>query len=221
MTDDDPFKIYPPKITMPKIKAGLGASTIETILSSGTVSNALAQSLVDKADPIARSIVDKNRTIIADAVISGLPYGVVGTLAAIGTYYFAPDNVWYKAAGYGAASLLYATSAWMSFSQMRSDKPAAAPTAPLSPTVQSAVDQASTAIVAAATPKVQAIIDNEKARLAAATQQGIPWVAVAFVGAAATYFLIPDEKNLYKFLGYGGSAVVSAVGTYLGLEALK
>lgn len=69
-------------------------------------------------------------------------------------------------------------------------------------------------IVQEADPATRALIRDERNRLAEALIGGIPFAAGSAIGAAGTYFLVPDGANLAKFAGYGASAAALLVGAW-------
>ena len=189
-------------------------------LLSKSSSDTLAASVISKADPMVRDIIAKNRILIADSLISGLPFMAMGGAAAIGTWFLA-DEATTQALGYVASAGLGGYGIYSILSKLVSASPPAPPSPPASiPGVaQGAIDQTVTSLVNQADPRVRAIIDEERARLASAFQTGLPWVAVGAAVAVLSFFFAPSD--LFKAVGYLGSIGLMTTGTWVGLDAMK
>lgn len=72
-------------------------------------------------------------------------------------------------------------------------------------------------VVAEAEPKVRAIINDEQAQLAEAGTAALPFIGASVAGFLATAFLVPEEKNAWKFGGYLVSAAALLGGLWKGL----
>jgi hypothetical protein len=77
-----------------------------------------AAAIVAAAEPKVRALVDEERSRLADAALSGLPFTSLGILSAIGTWIFVKDEKkWAKAAGYAAATGLFSVGLWVGLSK--------------------------------------------------------------------------------------------------------
>ncbi len=206
----------------PDMSQELGANPLD-FLTKG-ISQDVAASIIEKADPIVRDLVAANRLMIANALMSGLPFVTVGAVGAVGTHFLVPTDL-LRAGGYVLSIALGGFGIYRTLSVFNDEKSKAAAvrsaqTTALPGAAQSAIDETVTALVKDADPKIRQIIDQERARLANAAQAGLPWVVGGIAGTALTVILMPDNK-LFKALGYAGSIALMGAGTWVGLEKMK
>lgn len=67
-------------------------------------------------------------------------------------------------------------------------------------------------IVSAADAPTRAIIRDERNRLSEGLIGGLPFAALSGVSAVGTYYLVPEEAKLSKFIGYGISFISLGIG---------
>jgi hypothetical protein len=169
-----------------------------------------------------RAIVAEERSRLANAAIQGLPYlgGALTTFLA--TQYLLPkDKRVVQGIGYVAAAGLFTVGAWKALQEAAG--PDSVPPPP--PSSESGLlsvfgdtaQQMAQVIVVEAEPKMRAIIDDERAKLAKAAESALPLIGAAAAGFLATAFLVPEEKNVWKFGGYLTSAGALLGGLWRGL----
>lgn len=186
-------------------------------LTSGLTSG-LAKQIISEGEPVVRRIVKQERNKFAQALIGGIPFALISTLAYLGAKYIIPaDNTLAKAAAYTASAMAGAGGAWWVISNLEEKVPPPPPkTGPtaLDPVVQ----QASQAIVTAAEPRVRAIVDEEKKKIAEAGLTALPFGIAAVAAFLSTFFLVEPEKKLVKAAGYAGTALLLGAGVWFGLQ---
>jgi hypothetical protein len=171
-------------------------------------------------------MIQEERHRFSTAVISGLPFFGVGTLAYITTRYFVPDDK--KAAkglGYLVAAAAGTVGGWYVVSKLKEGKieepPPPQPATATSGTMNALAQNAAKAIVAEAEPKIRIIVDEERARIAEAGQTALPFAIGSVATFLATLLLVGKDQNVMKALGYTGSALLMGTGVWLGLEKEK
>lgn len=83
-----------------------------------SASEQAAADIVTAAEPKIRAIVDEERSRLADAALSGLPFAALGVLSALGTWILVKDEKkWAKAAGYSAGVGLVSVGLWVGLSK--------------------------------------------------------------------------------------------------------
>jgi hypothetical protein len=200
----------------------LGANPLD-FLTKG-ISNDVAESIIQKGDPIVRDMIAANRLLIADSVISGLPFVVAAGIGAVATHYLVPFD--FMKAGTYALSIglggygIYRTFSTFVTEQARAAAVRNAQASSIPGAAQAAIDETVAALVKSADPRIRQIIDQERTRLASATQAGLPWVVGGILGGALTFVLMPDNA-IFKSLGYAGSIALAGAGTWIGLEKMK
>lgn len=192
---------------------------------SSSVINQAASAVVAQAEPRVRAIVAEERSRLAHSAIQGLPYLGGALTALLATQYLLPqDKKFVKGAGYVASAGLFTIGAWKAL------EAAAGPeSAPPPPPSESGVlsvfgdtaRQMAQVIVTEAEPKVRAIIDDEKAKLGEAATSALPFIGASVAGFLATAFLVPDDKNAWKFGGYLTSAAAMLAGLWKGLNVVS
>lgn len=183
----------------------------------GSLTDSLAKSIVEQAEPATRRVIRDERNRLAEALIGGIPFAAVAAIGGVATLYLVPSDAGTaKFVGYSAAAATLGLGAWWAFSRL---------TEPVAPAASSgggiATDVAATAakaIVSQAEPKIRVIVEEERARIAEAAQLAIPFWAAAAIGVAVTSFLVPEEAKTTKVLGFSASTLIAALGTWMGLE---
>lgn len=187
----------------------------------------MAKDIVNAAEPPVRKIVQEERYRFATAVMGGLTFFGLGTLAYLTTRYFVPsDKNTAKGVGYLAAAAAGTAGAWYTVSELKgtpAEETAAAqvPGQPSSGTVNSVAQSAARAIVTEAEPRIRKIVEEERARIAEAVQAAVPFAVGSVATLLATFFLVGTDNNKMKALGYAGSALLLGGGLWIGLEKLK
>jgi hypothetical protein len=183
----------------------------------GGLTDALAKSIVQQAEPATRRVIRDERNRLAEALIGGIPFAAVAAIGAVATYYLVnPEAKAAKFVGYSGSAAILGIGAWWTFSRLT-----ATPSQPSPPSGGVATDVAATAaklIVDYAEPKIRSIVDEERARLAEAAQATLPFVGAGAIGAAITAFAVKDDKPVLKVVGYSASALIALLGAYMGLE---
>lgn len=188
-------------------------------LTSGLTSG-LAKQIITEGEPVVRRIVKQERNKYAEALIGGIPFALISTLAYLGAKYIVPaDKTMAKAVAYTTAAVSAAGGAWWVVSNLREEEPPAPPTPKTGPTsLDPYIQQASQAIVTAAEPRVRAIVDDEKKRIAQAGLAGLPFGIAAIAAFLSTFFLVEPEKKLVKAAGYAGTALLLGAGLWFALQ---
>jgi hypothetical protein len=191
---------------------------------TGGITSGLARQIVAEAEPALRRVVHEERTRLAEALMGGLPFFSLASLAFIGTHYLVPDRAKAgKIAGYGAAAAAAGFGGWWTFRRLTGKPEEPAKAAP--PAGPSALDpyvaRAAQAIVQEAEPRVRRIVDEERSRLATAAQAGLPFWVGSLAAFLATFFLVGPGNTAMKAVGYSGSTVLFGAGTWLALEREK
>jgi hypothetical protein len=187
---------------------------------STSVINQAASAVVAQAEPRVRAIVQEERSRLANAAIQGLPYlgGALTTLLA--TQYLLPkDKKFVRGAGYVTSAGLLTIGAWNILQEVAGPEstPPPPPSGGLLSVFGDTAKQMAQVVVAEAEPKVRAIINDEKAKLAEAATTALPLIGASVAGFLATAFLVPDDKNAWKFGGYLTSAAALLGGLWRGL----
>jgi hypothetical protein len=178
----------------------------------------LAKQIVDAADPATRRIIRDERNRFSEALIGALPFAGGAALAYVGTRYLVPDEKkTAKAVGYGAAALALTVGAWWTFSHM-TETTAAPPTPSGGGVVSEVATQAARDLVTEAEPRIRKIVDEEKARAVDAAKAGLPFAVASLAAFLATMFLVEDNDNTVKALGYTGTALLLGAGAWVALD---
>lgn len=184
----------------------------------GSLTSGAAKAIVDQAEPATRAIIRDERTRVAEALIGGIPFAALAAVGASATAYLVPEGaVTAKFAGFAASAGLLGLGAWWTFSRI-TEATAPAPPSGGPSVLQSAAVQAAKAIVDEAEPRIRQIVDEERARIADSLIVGLPFWTAAVAAFVATMFLVPERAKTAKTAGYGGSAVVFAIGAWAALE---
>jgi hypothetical protein len=188
---------------------------------SSSVINQAASAVVAQAEPRVRAIVAEERSRLANAAIQGLPYVGGALTALLTTQYLLPkDKKVVRGVGYVTSAALFTVGAWKALEQ------AAGPdSAPPEPSTESGVlsifgdtaRQMAQVVVSEAEPKMRAIINDERAKIAEAATASLPLIGASVAGFLATAFLVPEDKNTWKFGGYLISAGALLGGLWKGL----
>jgi hypothetical protein len=188
---------------------------------SSSVINQAASAVVAQAEPRVRAIVQEERSRLANATIQGLPYLGAALTALLTTQYLLPkDKKVIQGAGYVASAGLLTIGAWNVLQEVAGppSTPPPPPSGGLLSVFGDTARQMAQVIVAEAEPKVRVIINDEKAKLAQAATAALPIIGVSAAGFLATAFLVPDDKNVWKFGGYLTSAAALLAGLWKGLS---
>ena len=194
---------------------------------TGGLTSGMAKDIVNAAEPPVRKIVQEERYRFATAVMGGLTFFGLGTLAYLATRYFVPDGKnTAKGVGYLAAAAAGTVGAWYTVSELKGTPvaetaAAQAPGQPASGTINSVAQSAAKAIVTEAEPRIRKIVDEERARIAEAGQAVVPFAIGSVATLLATFFMVGADNNKMKALGYAGSALLLGAGLWIGLEKVK
>ena len=190
-------------------------------LGQSGVTGAVAKAIVAEAEPATRRLIRDERTRLAEALIGGIPFAALSAVSFAATSYLVPEKKrGAKFIGYAASAGLLGGGAWWTFSRLSEEAvPAAQPGKP-GPFAGTAED-AARAIVQEAEPRIKEIVDEERSRIAEALITAVPFWAAATLAAVATMFLVPDGAGMMKTVGYGGAALIYAMGAWAGLEKEK
>jgi hypothetical protein len=183
----------------------------------GGLTDTLARSIIEQAEPATRRVIRDERNRLAEALIGGIPFAAIAAIGGTATLYLVPaGSKSAKFIGYSMSALTLGIGAWWSFSRLTDtpDEPEEA----ASGTVADAAQTAAKAIVAHAEPKIRLIVEEERSRIAEAIQAGVPFWGASAIGVAATAFLVHDTAPVMKVAGYGASALIAALGAWLALE---
>jgi hypothetical protein len=188
---------------------------------SKEIINQAASAVVSQAEPRVRAIVAEERSRLANGVIQGLPYMGGALTALLTTQYLLPqDKKFVKGLGYVTSAGLFTIGAWKAFHEI-AGKERSAPAQPSEGGILSifgdTARQMAQVVVTEAEPKVRAIIDDEKAKLSEAGLATLPFLGISAASFLATAFLIPEDKNTWKFGGYLASAGALLAGLWKGL----
>jgi hypothetical protein len=187
----------------------------------------MAKDIVREAEPPVRRIIQEERHRFATAVIDGLPFFGLATLAYVGTRYFVPEEKkTAKGVGYIAAAAAATVGGWYTVHQLRGtpvaeEAPAPGEPTPGSQTLTTVAQNTAKAIVEEAEPRIRQIVDEERARIAEAGQIFLPFAVGSVATFLATLFLVSGENNVMKAIGYTGSALLMGIGLWTGLEKEK
>lgn len=187
---------------------------------TSSLTDSSAKSLVNAAFPKVEAILTHERNRLANALISGLPWLAAAAVDAVFTYYTAPNPFW-KTFGYASSAALAGTGGVMSLLELKSPETAAPTTTSEATQFDPYIESASKMLIAQADPKVRLIIDQERARLAGALQTSLPWISGGALGAVATAFVIPNELEALKILGWIIVIALVTYGAWLGLDVMK
>lgn len=183
----------------------------------GGLTDALAKSIVQQAEPATRRVIRDERNRLAEALIGGIPFAAVAAIGGVATYYLVkPEAKAAKFVGYSGSAAILGLGAWWTFSRLT-----ATPAPPAPPEGGIATDVAATAakaIVEQAEPKIRSIVDEERARLAEAAQVALPFLGAGAIGSLITAFAVKDDKPMLKVVGYSASALIALLGAWMGLE---
>lgn len=188
---------------------------------SNAVINQAAAAVVAQAEPRVRAIVAEERSKLAGGAIQALPYMGGALTVFLATQYLLPkDKKFERGIGYVAAAGLFTIGAWAAFNEL-SEEDTVAPTPSSDGGVLSifgdTARQMAQVVVAEAEPKIRVIIDEEKAKLSQAGLETLPFLGISTAGFLATAFLVPENKNVWKFGGYLTSAAALLAGIWKGL----
>ncbi|HXX95242.1 MAG TPA: hypothetical protein VEN81_16590, partial [Planctomycetota bacterium] len=182
------------------------------------LTDTIAQSIVNAAEPATRKIIAQERTKYAQALIEAVGASSAALLTFIATRYFVPEkSSVLKGVGYGTSALLVGAGALWSLSSLQEAPAPPPPPSTTTPAAQAAAQEAATAVVTAAEPKVRAIVDDERNRLAQAALAGLPFTALGVMSGIGTWILVKDEKKWAKAAGYAAATGLFAVGLWVGL----
>lgn len=183
----------------------------------GGLTDSLAKSIVQQAEPATRRVIRDERNRLAEALIGGIPFAAVAAIGGVATLYLVPPEArTAKFVGYSASAATLGLGAWWAFSRLTETVPSSAPTGGGIATDVAAT--AAKAIVEQAEPKIRAIVEEERVLLAQSAQVAVPFWAAAGLGVAITAFGVSDEAKTAKVLGYGASTLIAALGTWMALE---
>lgn len=190
-------------------------------LTSG-ITAGLAKQIVSEGEPVVRRIVKEERNRFAEALIGGIPFGILSALAFVASKYVIPKDMEIaKAGGYLVSAGAAAWGAWWVISHLQEE----APTPLRIPTGPSVIDpyiqKTSKAIIAEAEPKVRAIMDDERRRIAEAGIVALPFAVGAVATFLATLFLVDPDNKLVKAAGYTGTTLLLGAGAWFALEKEK
>lgn len=185
---------------------------------TGGITDAVAKKIVAEAEPATRRVIRDERNRLAEALIGAIPFFSISAIAFVGTHYLVKDEAHMaKFVGYGASAAAAGGGALWTFARMTETAapppPSSAPSA-----VTDVAIQAAQAIVNDAEPKIRQLVEEERARISEAAIAGIPYWAAAGVSAVATAFMVDDEANVMKTLGYSASVLLTALGAYVALD---
>lgn len=203
----------------PRIELG---RSIHRLGQIGGITSDLARTVIAEAEPAVRRVIQEERNKFADALMTFVPYGAAAAIAYVVTYYMLPTGLGIaKTLGYSASAATAAIGAWHAGAQLeepveKKPEPVEGP-AWLDPIAKSAAE----AIVKEAEPPLRQIVDDERARLATALQHGLPfWIASA-ASLLATFFMVDEDNEMMKVVGYSGSALLGGAGMWVALEKEK
>lgn len=187
---------------------------------TGGITSDLARKIISEGEPVVRRIVKEERNKYAEALIGGIPFALISTLAYLGGKYVVPEGATLgKAVAYTAAAASAAGGAWWVVSNLQEEvPPAPTTTGGGSSAIDPYVQKASQAIIAEAEPKVRAIVDDERRRIAEAGLSALPFGIAAVAAFLSTFFLVEPEKKLVKAAGYAGTALLLGAGVWFGLQ---
>ena len=204
----------------PPHAARLGATSWSDIASGLT--SGVAKDIVTQAEGPARKLIQRERHNFANAVIGGLPFFGLGTMAYIGTRYFVPDDKkMAKGVGYLVAAAIATVGGWYTASEIAGNAPPPTPETATPGTVNAIAQNTAKAIVDEAEPKIRKIVDEERARIAEAGQAAIPFAIGSAASFLCTWLLVDDKNSTMKALGYAGSAILLGAGAWVALEKEK
>ena len=182
------------------------------------LTDTLAQSIVNAAEPATRKIIADERTKYAQALIEAVGASSAALLTFIATRYFVPEKSGVlKGIGYGASALIVGAGALWALSSLQEAPTPPPPPSTTAPATSAAIQDAATAVVNAAEPKVRALVDDERNRLAEAAMAGLPFSALGVAAGIGTWILVSDEKKWAKAAGYMAATGLFAVGLWVGL----
>lgn len=183
----------------------------------GGLTDSLAKSIVDQAEPATRRVIRDERNRLAEALIGGIPFAAIAAIGGVATLYLvSPESKSAKFVGYSMSAAALGLGAWWSFSRLT--ETSTPPPPPGSGIASDVATTAALAIVTQAEPKIRQIVEEERSRISEAAQIGIPFWGVAALGVAVTAFLVKDDAPAMKVVGYGASALVAALGAWVALE---
>lgn len=185
---------------------------------TGGITDAVAQKIVSEAEPATRRVIRDERNRLAEALIGAIPFFSISAIAFVGTRYLVRDEAHMaKFVGYGASAAAAGGGALWTFARMTETAPPPPPsTAPAA--VTAVAVQAAQAIVNDAEPKIRAIVEEERTRISTAAIAGIPYWAGAGLVFVGTAFMVNDDAQVMKTLGYSVSVLLTALGAYVALD---
>lgn len=182
----------------------------------GGLTDSLARSIVEQAEPATRRVIRDERNRLAEALIGGIPFAATAAIGGVATLYLVPpESKTAKFAGYSMSAAVLGLGAWRSFAQLTETSTPAAPASGIAADVATSAAQA---IVVQAEPKIRQIVQEERSRISEAAQAGLPFWGASVIGVAITAFLVKDDAPNMKVLGYGASALVAALGAWIALD---
>lgn len=186
------------------------------------VAGGIARQIVQAAEPSFRKVVSEERTRLAGAIVSGLPFATLSTLAFIGTSYLVPENEKSgKAAGYTASAALMAAAIWWLYGGLREPESAPAPETTGPSAFDPIARSAARALVVESEPRLRAILDDERARLGHALKAALPFGVGSLAVLLATVFLVDPANKTLKAAGYSTSALLLGGGAWTATEQLS
>lgn len=189
---------------------------------TSSVTDTTVKSAIDNAFPKVKAILEQERNRLVDALMTGIPFASASAIAATLTYYYA-QTVTQRALGYSLAAAIAGGGGLSVLLGLKSsDAPAVQAQGQSSPSqLDPIIEAASQKLVAQADPKVRAIIQEERTRLTNSLQTGLPWAIGSALAAVATAFVIPDNHEALKILGWLIAIALSAFGSWMALSAMQ
>lgn len=193
--------------------------------ASDTLVREAARTLINQAEPRVRDLISGERTRLADAAKTGLPFaGIAGAIFLLTHYFVKPTAKAVRVVGYSASAATAGLGGYLFFDRLADVAPPPPPPSggTGSGIVQSLVNpvahQIAQAVVSEAEPKVRAIVEDEKLQLAEGAKAALPWGGAAAAAAAATAFAVPQDLGWAKAAGYSLAALLAVVGAWRGLD---
>jgi len=186
-------------------------------LTSG-LTDTVAKKIVSEAEPATRRVIRDERNRLAEALIGAIPFFSISAIAFVGTRYLVHDDAsMAKFVGYGGSAAAAGGGALWTFARMtETAAPPPPSTAPAA--VTDIAIQAAQAIVNDAEPKIRQLVQEERNRISEAAIAGIPYWAGAGIAFVATAFMVDDEAQVMKTVGYSASVLLTALGAYVALD---
>ena len=195
----------------------LDDNILDTLTSK--ITDSTVKSAIDTAFPKILAALEHERNRVANALITGIPFGAASAITATLTYYYAQTTL-QRAVGYSIAAAIAGGGGIAVLLGMKSSEilpQVQTKSSSLDPYIQTASQQ----LVAQADPKVRAIIEEERIRLSSALEAGLPWAAGSALSAVATAFLIPGNLEVLKVLGWLVTIALSTYGSWVSLDLMR